>query len=62
MAIDRSDSSGGKRGILTTGQGRVSKSRQGVWVGRGRGWLVQGSIGGQDRKREEYERFPPNVL
>ena len=56
IAIDRSDSSGGKYGILTTGQGQRSKSRRSVWVGRGRsGWFrgVNVEKAENERNRED---------
>ena len=56
MAIDRSDSSGGKHCILTTRQGTGSKSRRNVWVGRERdGWFrgVKVEKAENERNRED---------
>lgn len=56
MAIDRSDSSGGKHGILTTEQGQTSQFRRGMWVGRGvvAGSGVRVETAENERNREDF--------
>lgn len=56
MAIDRSDSSGGKHRILTTGQGQTSQFRRGMWVGRGvvAGSGVRVETAENERNREDF--------